>query len=454
MADFTFYSSYNLTSAWSELTWTNIGNRILAVILLSECVADSCKLFHVALRYSKANPLRSSLSDLLRLEDGLCEQDFVHIGVRLINWTFHLKLTLMLAIIASGQIPAGLCLCILLIFSLITSIHFFRMICKYGVYKSKVTATYRIFLETSLLFFFAICLIERMSFLSSHKREIQKLVTYIEGIVLFCMSLCILLQLVTNFLDIWRLVLSKRCKKKEISIEDLRNRLTETKFASVYQETLELIRQQEKSIKKSSVFPQIKPEGEKRKVKLKQLVDKKNDSTEELPQSSRLLLSKRDEGLTLTPVSKRFTPKEDCVMTEAKEVHTESTKLRSNPSLPGVDNNSNTLPSVAKFRFHNPVLAALRHKSEQASDNMHKTPKKKIKITGFHKAPKASLPSVELFVDSGASFPFSTPRLDRKNKVALQNTSMAGRKDQTPLLSHPLEKNVDAKATRKPKRDS
>lgn len=415
LPDFAFFSTYSLVINWTEWSPLYVTNRIIALIILSECAFDSCKLFHIAIRYEKSNPLRSSIKDLFRIEDSLKSQDFIHVGVRLINWTFHLKLTFMLALIASGQITTLLCVVLLNILCILTSIHFCMMICKYSVFKSRLVATYRVFLEISLLFFFFSCLIERIGYLASHQDTILKLSIYSEGMVMFCMILCILLQLINNIVEICLCLKSSSCKKKpnSLTLQQLEKKLKETVFASDYIQTLEMI-QSTKERKKSSILPQS---IEKRRIKMKPLVDGTAESTEELPQSSRLLLSKRDEGQT--PFSLGSEKKKITVKLEAEST-TSLTKNCTDQNSEGVETTKSQSSSKG-FKFFNPIIAALRAKSDKKTETeLQKQTRRKIKITGFSRAPKASLPSIELFVPE-ASIPFSTPRLDRKAQNFVQN---------------------------------
>lgn len=387
---------------------------------MAECTLDSCNLFLIALRYSKTNAIKASLADLVRIEEGLAQEDFIHVGVRLINWTFQLKLTVMLAMIVSGQIPSLLCICLLFIFCLVTSIHFCRMICKYSVFQSKLVATYRIFLEASLLLFYCSCLVERATFLTSHRLEFQSLVVYIDGIVLFCMLLCLLLQVITNLIELGRFV-SKLCRKQQTSPADLRHKIKTTKFASVYIEATDQLRTHRR-IQKASIQPKLNQHHSKKKVTLKQLLDKKEKVAEDTPQSSRVLLSKRDEAL---PPSEAIVPKNDKEVT--KTVLSEH-RQRSEQTLTGIETKTQSQPSTTTLKFANPVLAALRHKAEHNPEAFQqRTPKRKIKITGFTKAPKASLPSIEI-LDTELNFPFSIPRLDRRLQDGPLSTPIAERK--------------------------
>ena len=197
---------------------------------------------------------------------------------------------------------------------------------------------------------------------------------------------------------------------------------------------------------KSSTLSKINTVQEKRKITLKQLVNTKLRSFEELPYSSRLLLSKRDEAAT---------PKSSNTNTEQPVKKIEGTPLYKlkEPTEKESTGVSNTQPSATQVKFSNPIIATLKHRKDQKFEaEVLKMFKRKIKITGFAKAPKASLPSIEM-LDTEPNHPFSIPKLDRKNSDAIQNTPSA---DQwkLPILSiHLASQKTEWQQKREPKKD-
>ena len=239
-------------------------DQLVAFAILSYCVGSICNLFYESFTYEAAksaqhlpcprnqnclggpkfddptigaNPSDGSVAreiDTLALEAGMKDApSFKHFSVRSFNAFFRLKLVILPLVLAPLQNFPGLCVALLLLYSLGSWVYTIYILCRHRPFNGKIVSLYQVVLETSILIFslgaFYLYMVRQYGMMSNLDQTASKL-----DLVITLSVLCsILLQLIRVILELGEVVLGSVCQKK-LTRSAMKSAKLQTYFASVY----------------------------------------------------------------------------------------------------------------------------------------------------------------------------------------------------------------------------
>ena len=155
IVDFTFYAAYALLDSFAVADRVYLLNKLLGIWILCECVAEVVLAFERVRLYNKANSNRLAVFQLLHVEANMKDQDsFKLLSVRLLNWSFKLKLVVYCVLIVGLQSNGLLCIVLLTAVSLLSACHLLYVGLRYRPFESSLIAVQTILLELGTLAFF------------------------------------------------------------------------------------------------------------------------------------------------------------------------------------------------------------------------------------------------------------------------------------------------------------